>query len=95
MVNTAAAAAEQGVSGLVSTSQDGLNGYQRLITTSDFAVKFFLQFLYSHGTDLERIQKCNQEIQRLSAEGLPKTEIGRRYGISARRVGQILSKLEY
>jgi DNA-binding CsgD family transcriptional regulator len=53
-----------------------------------------LDKLYVEGTSLERMQQRNEEIQRLNAEGLSKTEIGRRFGISPRRVGQIIDEVE-
>jgi DNA-binding CsgD family transcriptional regulator len=43
---------------------------------------------------LEQMQQRNEEIIRLIAEGVPKTEIGRRYGISPRRVGQIINEMK-
>ena len=48
-----------------------------------------LDRLYVDGTLLEQMQQRNAEICRLFAEGVSKTAIGRRFGISPRRVGQI------
>jgi len=36
------------------------------------------------------MQRRDEDICRLFADGVPKTEIGRRFGLSARRVGQIV-----
>jgi DNA-binding CsgD family transcriptional regulator len=38
------------------------------------------------------MRQRNEEIRSLFAEGVSKTEIGRRFGISPRRVGQIISE---
>jgi DNA-binding CsgD family transcriptional regulator len=39
------------------------------------------------------MRQRNEDICRLFAESVSKTEIGRRYGISVRRVGQILGEM--
>jgi DNA-binding NarL/FixJ family response regulator len=62
-----------------------------VIRTSAEAAKILLERLYIKGTLLEQMQQRNEEIRRLFAEGKTKTEIGRRLGLSARRVGQILN----
>jgi DNA-binding CsgD family transcriptional regulator len=56
------------------------------------AVEILLTHLYSTLTDAERKRQRNQEICRLFADGLTKAEIARRFGISERRVGQILDQ---
>jgi DNA-binding NarL/FixJ family response regulator len=62
------------------------------ISTSNEAVKTLLNILYSDGTKLERMHQRKEEIRHLFAEGKTKTEIARRYGISLRRVGQIIDE---
>ena len=53
----------------------------------------FLDLLYADGTNIERLQKSNNEIRKLFYEGVTKTEIAQRFDISVRRVGQILDNL--
>gem|GEM_PF-4948136 len=60
------------------------------ISTPHIAAQLVLKHLYSDGTKPERMKERNDAILQLFAQGVPKMEIGRRFGISARRVGQIL-----
>ncbi|MCC6614144.1 MAG: hypothetical protein IT320_11750 [Anaerolineae bacterium] len=66
--------------------------YQRIITTPDKASDIILQTLYEDGTEMQKMRQRNREIRELYAQGVPKTKIGRQYGISARRVGQIVDE---
>jgi hypothetical protein len=60
------------------------------IRTPEQSVAILLEALYADGTLEEQRLARNAHIHQLFNEGVPKTEIGRRFGISARRVGQIL-----
>jgi DNA-binding NarL/FixJ family response regulator len=62
------------------------------IRTSKQAVEVLITHLYSTSTAAEDKQQRNQEIRRLFAEGLTKADIARRFGISERRVGQIIEE---
>jgi hypothetical protein len=53
----------------------------------------FLELLYVDGTPSEQLQQRNEEIRTLFAHGTSKTELGRQYGISPRRVGQIIDEI--
>lgn len=63
-----------------------------IISIPEIAVKILLNQLYSEPTVEERMRERNAEIRRLFAIGMAKTEIGRRFGISARRVGQVIDE---
>jgi DNA-binding transcriptional regulator LsrR (DeoR family) len=61
-----------------------------IIRTHDETVAILLEALYTDGTLDEQRLARNTHIRQLFNEGVGKTEIGRRFGISARRVTQIL-----
>lgn len=68
--------------------------YRRVITTPDAAIVVVLDFLYDNGTEIQKMRQRKQEIRQLYAQGVPKTKIGRQYGISARRVRKIVDEGE-
>jgi DNA-binding NarL/FixJ family response regulator len=66
-----------------------------IIRTPSEVIQIFLGILHGDGTPLERMRRRDEEIYRMFAEGVPKMEIARRFGISARRVGQIINKITF
>jgi hypothetical protein len=62
------------------------------IRTPAQAAEVLLAHPYSTPTNTEIKQQRNQEIRRLFAEGVTKAEVARTFGISERRVGQIIDE---
>ena len=56
------------------------------------AVELVLTHLYSRPSAAERKQQRDQEIRHLFGEGMTKAAIARKFGISERRVGQIIDE---
>ncbi len=65
-----------------------------LISTSELAAQNVLSHLYPSGTKPEQMRERNEVARDLFAAGVPKMEIGRRLGISPRRVTQIIEEME-
>ncbi len=62
------------------------------IRTPMQAVELVLTHLYSRPSAAERKQQRDQEIRHLFGEGMTKAAIARKFGISERRVGQIIDE---
>jgi hypothetical protein len=62
------------------------------IRTPEQAAEILLTQLYATPTDTEIKLQRDHEIRRLFADGLTKADLARRFGISERRVGQIIDQ---
>ena len=62
-----------------------------ILRTSAEATKILLERLYIEGTPLERMRQRNEEIRHQLAKDMSKMEIAQYFGLSTRRVGQILN----
>jgi DNA-binding NarL/FixJ family response regulator len=68
------------------------NRYLTIIRTSEQAIRIILYHLYPKGSTTEQMTQRNKEIRSLFTEGMTKADIARQFGISERRVRQIIDE---